>query len=165
MTGESTPTVRRWTGTGPEDDGLASLLSAYHLATEAEKGVEVAGIPQLPARYRAEVLDPRSAFVDHAVLVCLVRGTAVGCVVVVTADDGSCEIKRLWTDVSVRGTGVGSRLVRAALDHAAEQGADTVRLSVWSWRTDAIGLYERFGFAVVDSWDERDRLLCMERRL
>jgi ribosomal protein S18 acetylase RimI-like enzyme len=36
-------------------------------------------------------------------------------------------------------------------------------LSVWSWRVGAIGLYEKLGFAVVDSWDERADLVCMER--
>jgi len=38
-----------------------------------------------------------------------------------------------------------------------------VRLSVWEWRAGAVALYERFGFVVTDSWDERDRLVCMAR--
>jgi putative acetyltransferase len=36
-------------------------------------------------------------------------------------------------------------------------------LSVWKWREDAIALYERLGFTVRESWDERDQLLCLER--
>jgi hypothetical protein len=48
-----------------------------------------------------------------------------------------------------------------ALTHAA--GVSTVAFAVWSWRTGALGLYEKLGFAVVDSWDERDDLVCMER--
>jgi putative acetyltransferase len=54
-------------------------------------------------------------------------------------------------------------LLGAALAHAAEQGADTLRLSVWEWRTGAIALYERFGFTVTPSWDERKGLVCMQR--
>jgi hypothetical protein len=50
-----------------------------------------------------------------------------------------------------------------ALTHAAAIGVSTVTLSVWRWRTGAAGLYEKLGFAVVESWDERDDLVCMER--
>jgi putative acetyltransferase len=54
-------------------------------------------------------------------------------------------------------------LLEAALAHAVENGVDTVRLSVWEWRTGAIALYERFGFTVTESWDKRDQLVCMQR--
>jgi putative acetyltransferase len=40
-----------------------------------------------------------------------------------------------------------------------------VRLSVWKWRAGAIALYERLGFTVTESWDERDQLVCMERAM
>jgi ribosomal protein S18 acetylase RimI-like enzyme len=49
------------------------------------------------------------------------------------------------------------------LAEAGNAGVSTVRLSVWSWRTSAIALYERLGFAAVESWDERKDLVCMER--
>jgi hypothetical protein len=52
----------------------------------------------------------------------------------------------------------------AALVQSAERGDVAVRLSVWRWRTRAIALYERLGFTVVESWDERDQLVCMEAR-
>ncbi|MFH9472466.1 hypothetical protein ACH4L7_01335 [Streptomyces anulatus] len=41
-------------------------------------------------------------------------------------------------------------------------GADTVRLSVWKWRTGSIALYERFDFTATVSWEDRDQLICME---
>jgi ribosomal protein S18 acetylase RimI-like enzyme len=148
--------VVRWS----DQDGLAGLLAAYHLRTEAEKGNVVAGVHELPARYRAEILDPRAAFARDTVLVALDDHTAVGCVVVTAAVGGRVEIKRLWTDPACRGRGVATSLLRAALAHA---GRSTVRLSVWDWRAGAVALYERFGFAVVEPWDERDRLVCMER--
>lgn len=155
--------VLHWPGrTPPIDDGLAALLAAYHLRTEAEKGEPVAGVDELPDRYRAEITDPRTAFADDVVLVALLGDTAVGCLVVNSVADGQSEIKRLWTDPEFRGRGIASALLGAALAHAAEQGA-TVRLSVWEWRTGAIALYERLGFAVTQSWDERDQLVCMQR--
>ncbi|MFF3171032.1 GNAT family N-acetyltransferase [Streptomyces sp. NPDC057900] len=156
--------VVRWPGsTPPTVDGVAALLAAYHLLTEAEKGAPVAGVAGLPERYRAEVTDPGAAFAGDVLLVALLGDAAVGCVVVTSPADGQAEIKRLWTDPGFRGRGIASALLDAALARAAEIGADTVRLSVWAWRTGAIALYERLGFTVARSWDERDQLVCMRR--
>ncbi|MEU9090749.1 GNAT family N-acetyltransferase [Streptomyces sp. NPDC048428] len=144
-------------------DGLPALLIDYHLQTEAEKGRPVADAAALPDRYRAEAEDPDRAFADAVVLVALDGGTAAGCVVVTAPVDGRVEIKRLWTDPGFRGRGVASALLDAALAHAARSGVHTVRLSVWRWRTGAVSLYERFGFAVTAPGDERAGLICMER--
>jgi putative acetyltransferase len=164
MTDPHDVAIVRWPGRGPGDQGgPAALLAAYHLQTQAEKGEAVADADGLPDRYRAEVLDPRAAFADDAVLVASVGDTVVGCLVVTAPVGGRCEIKRLWTDPAFRGRGIASGLVGAALAHAADGGAGTVRLSVWQWRAGAIALYERLGFTVTESWDERDRLVCMER--
>ncbi|OIJ65290.1 GNAT family N-acetyltransferase [Streptomyces mangrovisoli] len=147
----------------PVEHGLGALLAAYHLRTEAEKGVAVAEVDRLPDRYRAEIADPRAAFADDVVLTARSGDAAVGCLVVTAPVEGRSEIKRLWTDPAFRGRGIASELLGAALAHAAETGVGTVRLSVWNWRTGAIALYERFGFTVTGSWDDRDRLVCMER--
>ncbi|BBC39003.1 hypothetical protein SGFS_102970 [Streptomyces graminofaciens] len=164
MTGQAEITVVHWTASSDSDtDGLAALLAAYHLRTEAEKGEAVAGVDGLPERYRAEVADPGAAFADDVVLLALSGDTAVGCLVVTAPTGGGSEIKRLWTDPAFRGRGVASGLIDAAFAHAAGNGVGTVRLSVWKWRTTAIALYERLGFAVTESWDERDQLVCMER--
>lgn len=156
-------TLVRRPGQGLSDEALSALLAAYHVRTEAEKGVPVAGPEALPARYRAEVEDPAAAFAGDTVLVALAAGAAVGCVVVTTPADGRSEIKRLWTDPAFRGRGIASALLRAAVTASAAAGAGTVRLSVWSWRTGAIALYERLGFTVTESWDERGELVCMQR--
>ncbi|MFF7534686.1 GNAT family N-acetyltransferase [Streptomyces bobili] len=164
MTDHREVAIVRWPGqTPPIEDGLAALLAAYHLRTEVEKGTLVAAVDGLPDRYRAEITDPRTAFADDVVLVALLGDVAVGCLVVTSPANGQSEIKRLWTDPEFRGGGIASALLGAALAHAAENGVDTVRLSVWEWRTGAIALYERLGFTVTESWDERDQLVCMQR--
>lgn len=156
--------IARWPGRSPSDQGgPAALLAAYHLQTQAEKGEAVADADGLPDRYRAEVLAPRTAFADDAVLVASIGDTAVGCVVVTAPVGGRCEVKRLWTAPGFRGRGIASGLVGAALAHAADSGVSTVRLSVWQWRTGAVALYERLGFIVTESWDGREQLVCMER--
>jgi putative acetyltransferase len=144
-------------------DLLAELLAAYHLQTEAEKGEAVADADGLPDRYRSEISDPRAAFADDVVLMALSGDEVVGCVVVTAPHGGRSEIKRLWTDPAFRSRGVAAGLVSAALAHAAESGVGTVRLSVWKWRTGAIALYERLGFTVAESCEEREQLMCMER--
>ncbi|MET9689411.1 GNAT family N-acetyltransferase [Streptomyces sp. NPDC006514] len=144
-------------------DGLAELLAAYHLRTQEEKGEAVAGVDGLPDRYRAEITDPQVAFAGDAVLLASIGDTVVGCLVVAAPVDGRSEVKRLWTAPEFRGLGIARRLVGAALTHAEESGLSAVRLSVWQWRAGAIALYERLGFTVTGSWDERDRLVCMER--
>ncbi|MET7494923.1 GNAT family N-acetyltransferase [Streptomyces sp900116325] len=164
MTDHREVAVVCWPGqTPPIEDGLTALLAAYHLRTETEKGESVADVDDLPQRYRAEISDPRSEFAHDEVLVALMKDTAAGCLVVTAPAHGQSEIKRLWTAPAFRGQGIASSLLEAALAHAVENGADTVRLSVWEWRTGAIALYERFGFTVTESWDKRDQLVCMQR--
>jgi putative acetyltransferase len=147
--------VARWTG----EPGLDALLAAYHLATEAEKGAPVAAAADLPDRYRAEVDDPRSAFARDVVLLASVAAAPAGCVVLTRPGD-DVELKRLWVDPAYRGHGVALALVRAALDEADDR---PVRLSVWRWRTGALALYERLGFAEAEPWDPRPGLVCLRR--
>ncbi|WP_141203109.1 GNAT family N-acetyltransferase [Streptomyces griseorubiginosus] len=164
MTDQQRLVIARPSGrTSAAEDGLSALLAAYHLRTQAEKGEAVADVDDLPDRYRAEISDPWTAFGHDAVLVARLGDAAVGCLVVTAPVEGQSEIKRLWTDPAVRGRGIASGLLEAALAHTAEHGVGTVRLSVWQWRTGAISLYERFGFSVTESWDARDGLVCMRR--
>ncbi|BBA95829.1 hypothetical protein RVR_845 [Actinacidiphila reveromycinica] len=157
-------TVVRWPDRArPDRRGPAGLLAAYHLRTQAEKGEAVAGVDDLPERYRAEVADPRTAFAGDVVLLAVAGDTDLGCMVLTAPADGVAEIKRLWTDPAHRGRGVASALVRAALAEAAASGVATLRLSVWDWRGDAIALYERLGFVPAASHDPRPRLLYMSR--
>ncbi|MDI5966433.1 GNAT family N-acetyltransferase [Streptantibioticus silvisoli] len=118
---------------------------------------------ELPDRYRAEITDPRTPFAGDAVRVALLGDAAAGCVVPTSPPNGPWKIKRLWTDPDFRGPGIASAMFDAALPHAAENGVDTVRLSVREWRTEAIARYERLGFTVTGSWDERDQLVCVQR--
>jgi ribosomal protein S18 acetylase RimI-like enzyme len=164
MTDQHGVAIVRWPSQAPSAQiGLTGLLAAYHLRTQAEKGEAVAGVDGLPDRYRVEIVDPRAAFIDDVVLLALSEDSVVGCLVVTAPVDGRCEVKRLWTDPAFRGRGIASGLVGGALAHAAEIGVSVMRLSVWKWRASAIALYERLGFTVTESWDERDQLVCMQR--
>lgn len=142
---------------------MGRLVEAYLRQTEREKAAHLLGAPfrdidELPADYRAEVTSPDAAYAGSSVYIAELGSLAVG-VAVVKKAEGATEIKRLWTDPGARGRGVGSALIDAVL----QEHPETVRLSVWDWRNDATRLYLSRGFTRVPSWDERPRLVCMER--
>ncbi|MFC0625550.1 GNAT family N-acetyltransferase [Kribbella deserti] len=118
---------------------------------------------ELPDRYRAEVDDPVAAFGKDTVLLAWKDGTPVGCLAVTSPELGRSELKRLYVFPVARGVGLASELVECGVAEASRMGASVVGLSVWSWRKAAIGLYERLGFKVVPSWDDRPDLVCLER--
>ncbi|MEV4945435.1 GNAT family N-acetyltransferase [Streptomyces sp. NPDC053755] len=150
-----------------DDPRIPALLGAYHLGTEAEKGVPVDSPDALPPAYRAEVLSPATAFARDTLLLAVDgEGTATGTVVLTAPHaDGVPEIKRLWVDPAARGSGTAAALMDGALRRAATAGAPAVRLSVWIWREHALALYRKLGFETVRPWDDRPGLLCLEKRL
>lgn len=159
----SRPIVRRAVLGGRDSAEVGRLVEAYLRQTEREKAAHVLRVPfsdddELPAGYRAEAARPDAAYAGAAVYLAELGSSAVG-VAVVRSTEGAAEIKRLWTDPAVRGLGAGSALIDAVL----EEHAEPVRLSVWDWRDDAMRLYVSRGFVRVPSWDERPRLVCMER--
>ncbi|NEA39100.1 GNAT family N-acetyltransferase [Streptomyces sp. SID11385] len=147
------------------DPRLRPLLAAYHLRTEEEKGAPVRDPADLPAAYLAEIEYPARAFAGATVLLATDAGTPAGCAVVRTPASAPAELKRLWTSPAHRGRGVGAALMTTATALATEAGAPALRLSVWSWREDALRLYGRAGFHRVPSWESRAELVCLEKAL
>ncbi len=75
------------------------------------------------------------------------NATAVGCVGLRPFKGGEvCELKRLYVRPEARGTGLGRRLLEAAIEAAAEAGYRSMVLDTLTSLTDAIGLYRRVGF-------------------
>jgi len=143
---------------GADASDCATLLERYLRDTEAEKlahGLPGASTDRLPARYRAEIRDPGSALAGATMLLAFDDELPVG-IAVVSGD----EIKRLFVSELARGQGVGRQLLEAAV--ALIPGE--TRLTVWSWRTAALQLYQRAGFVQVESWDGRGGLVCLTRR-
>jgi len=154
---------------------VAVAVGAYLRQTEQEKADHGLTDPidpdaDLPEQYRREVADPAGAYAGCRGFVAQITDIAetpetpeiadeiVGVMVLASRDD-VIEVKRLWAAPAVRGRGIGSALLNAAV-RAAPGG---LRLSVWDWRLGAIRLYESLGFVRVASWDARERLVCMER--
>ncbi|MFI8914698.1 GNAT family N-acetyltransferase [Streptomyces sp. NPDC053513] len=152
----------------PSHPHLPTLLTAYHLVNQAEKGAAVATAAELPPGYRAEAEDPGGAFAADTVLLATPPGAdePAGCVVLKAPEDGRApEIKRLWVAPGARRKGLARALMAEALRRAAAAGAPAVRLTVWNWREEPLALYRSLGFGAVESWDDRPDLLCLEKRL
>lgn len=71
----------------------------------------------------------------------------VGHVMFVPDGEGRHELA-IFVHQDYQRAGIGSRLIRAGLGHAREQGVEYVWLSVESWKRGAQKLYRRVGFRV-----------------
>jgi ribosomal protein S18 acetylase RimI-like enzyme len=157
----NSPSIRLADLAGPDCVTESHLVEAYLIQTEREKTNqfgETFTVPDLPERYTREIEDRATAYANATVHIAKLFDSPVG-VVVVQHSAEAHEIKRVWVDPSARGHRVGSALIDAAI---SEHGLP-IRLTVWDWRHAAIRLYGNRGFLHVPSWEDRPRLLCMER--
>jgi putative acetyltransferase len=60
------------------------------------------------------------------------------------------EIRKMYLIPQARGMGLGKWMLRTLLDIANEKGFQTLELETSSNFTEAIGLYQRFGFSEID---------------
>jgi ribosomal protein S18 acetylase RimI-like enzyme len=60
---------------------------------------------------------------------------------------GACELRQVWVAESLRGRGVGRRLLAEAEAEAVRRGCDQLVLTTHSFQ--ARGFYEKLGFTVV----------------
>jgi len=69
-------------------------------------------------------------------------------------DKAPAEIKRMWVDESVRGLGVGRRLLNELEDQASKHGVRTVRLETNKTLVEAIRLYRSAGYVEVAAFSD-----------
>jgi DNA-binding MarR family transcriptional regulator len=99
-------------------------------------------------------------------LVARLRNHPVGCVALKFHAGGVAELKRMWLAQSVRGIGLGARLLREGEEHAARQRATVIHLETNRNLTEAIALYRRCGYREVAAFnDERYAHHWFEKRL
>lgn len=63
-----------------------------------------------------------------------------------TLEPGAADIYQMWVAPTARGQGIGSALLKQALDWARSRGARRVRLGVTSAESPAMRLYRSHGF-------------------
>ncbi len=82
---------------------------------------------------------------DHGVFVADAGGEVVGHLGITLQPYGVADLGMLVA-APWRGRGVGSALLRTAVDWAREAGAHKVALQVWPHNEAALALYRKFGF-------------------
>lgn len=93
---------------------------------------------------------------------------AVGCGGVQIFGDEYAELKRMYVRPGFRGRGVGKQLLAHLEAYAAERGIRVLRLETGVAQTEAIGLYEGFGFRRIPPFGpylEDPLSICMEKKL
>jgi GNAT superfamily N-acetyltransferase len=82
-------------------------------------------------------------------------GMPVGCVGLrPIPPEGCCEMKRLYVVPEARGTGIGKRLVEAAIQTAQRIGYREMRLDTLPSMTEAVALYRNCGFEPIEPYYE-----------
>lgn len=113
------------------------------------------------------------SLVQPHVIFCVARqdNVLVGCGAAVLKPDGYAEIKRMFVHDSVRGQGVGRRILALLEGQVRAQGICVTRLETGVYSYDAIRLYERMGYTKIgpfaDYWDDPlsvfyEKQLCEE---
>lgn len=91
---------------------------------------------------------PRGAF-----LMASVDGEPVACGALKEISPGVGSLKRMWVSGSIRGLGIGRRMLIALEDQARELGFTTLRLETNRALTEAISLYRNSGYAEVAAFN------------
>jgi GNAT superfamily N-acetyltransferase len=98
-------------------------------------------------KFSAEVATLPGQYVPpEAIYFAKVDGEVAGCVALRSLDASILEMKRLYVRPSVRGSGLGKRLVEAAILIARQSGYVELRLDTLATMVSAQALYQTLGF-------------------
>jgi GNAT superfamily N-acetyltransferase len=87
-------------------------------------------------------------------LVASLRAAPVGCAALRLHGTDPAEIKRMWVDGSMRGLGLGRRLLTEIERYAQDRSVTTLRLETNASLTEAINLYRSCGYAEVPAFND-----------
>lgn len=134
-------------GTDPRLPAAQACLRAYftELAGRFDHGFDPA---QSISADDAELTRPAGLL-----LVASLHGEPVGCGAVKLHGTGPAEIKRMWVSPSVRGLGLGRRILAGLEAHAAAAGASAFRLETNGALAEAISLYRSAGYREVPAFN------------
>ena len=111
---------------------------------------------ELDARYGTDDHEPGAVPTAETVTVFLMArdesGTALGCGGLRLLGPGSGEVKRMYVEPSVRGSGVAAALLRALEEHARGLGITRLLLETGTAQPDAIRFYQREGYEPIEAY-------------
>ena len=86
------------------------------------------------------------------VVLAYIGDTPVGCGCFKAFDDTSVEIKRMFVNPDARGKGIATIILKELESWAAEQGYENVVLETGKKNPEAMALYQKQGYAVIDNY-------------
>ncbi|MBO4636884.1 MAG: GNAT family N-acetyltransferase [Clostridiales bacterium] len=92
------------------------------------------------------------------VLIATDNGTAVACAGLKRYSDTDVEIKRVWVEPSARRRGIAGHMMALLEAKAKEQGYKRLILQTRPIMPDAVGLYEKLGYSLIDNYPPYDKL-------
>ncbi|MEU8219780.1 helix-turn-helix domain-containing GNAT family N-acetyltransferase [Micromonospora taraxaci] len=131
----------------PSDPRARACLRAYarDIARRFDDGFD----PALSKPVHDEALVPPNG----VLLLATLNSEPIGCGAIKLHPDAPAEIKRVWVADTVRGLGVGRRLLGALERYAAERGAQVLRLDTNRNLTEAIALYRSAGYREIEAYN------------
>jgi GNAT superfamily N-acetyltransferase len=120
----------------------------------ASLNAELSVIYPNPADNFFELAEEQTAGDRGVFLLARVDGRPVGCGALRRIDTTTGEIKRMYVAPAARGTGLGRRLLDELERHARGLGLRRLVLETGPRQPEAIGLYQRAGFARIPCFGE-----------
>lgn len=147
----------KWTDGNNED------FQKFYLKTEEFYSNLVGGLKNreafVPYNISASISD---------VLIASVSGVAVGCAGLKAYSDSDVEIKRVWVDPEYRGNHISSAMMDALEKKAFELGFKRTVLQTRPQMTEAVRLYTKRGYELIDNYPPYDKLegaICFAKKL
>lgn len=89
---------------------------------------------------------------EGRLLLALYNNKPVGCVALRKINDEACEMKRMFVYPEFHGNRIGYGLAEAIINEARSIGYHTMKLDTSFRQTEAISLYESFGFKKIEPY-------------
>ena len=132
----------------PDLAALVALIADDHLGAGRDGIADVADLPAYERAFDAIDRDPSHVLLTAEDHVSVVVGTLQVSFLPGLSHRGGwrAQIETVRVAAVLRGQGLGSQMIRWAVEEATERGCTLVQLTTAKQRTDAHRLYERLGF-------------------
>ncbi|MCX6926724.1 MAG: GNAT family N-acetyltransferase [Verrucomicrobia bacterium] len=127
----------------------ADVPAVWNLITNVLRSYNITTNPQTTDK---DLVDIEADYWNRngAFFVLLNREEIIGTVALQQETDTSCEICRMYLAPAYRGQGLGRKLLEHSVGEARERGFKELYLKTASVLLEAISLYKRAGFTVVE---------------
>ena len=102
------------------------------------------------------------------VFIIYLNGKAVACGCFKKYNTNTVELKRMFVSPEARGLGLAQRVIKELENEAIDQGFETMILETLYKQIEAINLYQKVGFEIVENYEPYEGLtnsVCMRKSI